>query len=125
MFILLRVHDKKNKDDAELDAQCKKAGDVVHIYKSGEQMGKYELTRPHWRIIIDESMTDLVAEALTESGVFQEKTRPRAATIDLKSKLIDTDFRKYLMDDSRTQPFYKTDVPLRLLVKQKFNRAIK
>ena len=124
-FVLLRVHDKINKDCPVKNMQCRKRGDVVHIYNAGEQLGRKELTLPFWRVLIDNSMTDTVAQVLCEVGHLENNiTIPRMAKLDLESDFIGYDFRRYLMDDKRTRPFFICPFPLRLLIQQKFNRQI-
>lgn len=124
MFVLVRVHDKVNKDCPVLNTQCRKRGDIVHIYNPGEQLGRRELSRPHWRILIDNRMTETVAQVLGETATVNGVLIPRACKLDLDSDMIDYDFRRYLMDDTRNRPFYMSPFPLRLLIRQKFARSI-
>lgn len=61
--LLVRVVDKVNNTDPKLDAQCRKAGDVIVWKRSPAVWGIEEVKNPDWRII-KADLTEEEANAL-------------------------------------------------------------
>lgn len=49
--MLIRVEDKRNLDDPEMDAKLTKRGDVIVVMPDGWNWGRAELSAPFWRIV--------------------------------------------------------------------------
>lgn len=85
--LLVRIVDKSNPNDPQLDAKCHKRGDVVSIQPDGWAWSALEKSAPWWRIIKIPGATieDLSAFLAEEPGdpVTNKLLRKRAFSFDL------------------------------------------
>lgn len=84
--LLLRVVDKINPNDAILDQQCSKAGDVIVLKDNGWPWSVIEQTNPDWRIVKFPEI---------DVSVFEDMLRPdvdgNGSLIRRKAKKLDID----------------------------------
>lgn len=61
MELLIRIKDKINLEDEDLNSMCLKAGDIVTMQPDGHNWGTKEKSNPDWRIISIPNMTNVEA----------------------------------------------------------------
>ena len=114
MQLLVNVFQHQNNNLAKYQQ-----GDVIASRPNDHPWGWRELRNPAWRVIQDDSMTELVASILNESLETESGFIKRISGFNLYSNLIDYDMRRYLMDNSRRRPIYRCEFPTRLLIAPK------
>ena len=96
--VLVRVVDKVNPNDANLDAQCLKRGDFVSICPDGWGWSQIERTNPDWRIVKISGLSVEEAKAYLAKGA---KYR-RAFKLDVDDVTLPQGVKNYVQDSART-----------------------
>lgn len=90
--VLIRVIDKVQVDPT-LNAQCSKAGDVIHVAPDGWTWGTEELINTDWRVVkLPGVAVSLLADMLLPEIVSERVARKRQKFIDFKSDAVILDW---------------------------------
>ena len=111
MELLIRVVDKVNPDDANLNKQLTKRGDVIAIMPDGHNWGTKELSNPDWRIVRMPSLTRLEAESLLEGEDPEKVAFPakRKNKLNVDDALLTKEVKDHISDDTRRTRIIEAD----------------